>query len=150
MALTLIIYPATGYNSFVTLAEADTYAESLIGFTEWTALTDDDKMRLLITAFRNIVSLNGITLPATSEECLKESQVILAVNDNNLSISTSGGQASGQIKSAKVGSVAVEYVDGNPASQYSYWDDQYMRSCLASYGALIPTSGFSQIPLTRS
>lgn len=141
MALTLVIYPATDYNSFVTLAEADAIIESDVNYPTWAAETDDEvKKRYLITAFRNIVALNGLTLPATAEDCLKESQSLMAVHDIVNGISTASGTP-GQIESAKVGPVEVKYTDGSPASDIGVFP-AVVYKCLESYGAYFTGSSF--------
>jgi len=53
MALTLdATVGGTDSNTYCTLAEADTYHDSRLDNTNWTAATDDNKNRALVTATR--------------------------------------------------------------------------------------------------
>jgi len=45
-------------NSYATVAEADTYLDTIYGADEWATLDDDDKARLLITATKMIDRLS--------------------------------------------------------------------------------------------
>ena len=62
MAATIIV----GTNSWVTLAEADTYFESRAQSDSWTALSTDNKNIYLITAFNWIFYDPGFLAPASS------------------------------------------------------------------------------------
>ena len=140
MALSLIVYPATDYNSFVTLTEADAIIETTVYNSSWSGLPNDDKMRYLITAYRNIMILDGILLPDTATTCLKESQSLMAVHDKVNGISEASSNA-GQIQSAKVGSVAVTYTNGDPATMPSLYPSQAVK-CLEDLGASINSNSF--------
>lgn len=59
---------AVGTNSWVTLAEANTYFESHIGSSPWNALTDANKEKYLITAYRWIFYDSAFPVPAASTE----------------------------------------------------------------------------------
>ena len=61
MALTLTI----GTNTFVTLAETNSYLEGKIGAGNWFTLTDDEKKQCLISSFRWLVRL-GVPRTASS------------------------------------------------------------------------------------
>lgn len=59
---------AVGTNSWVTRAEANTYFEDRIETAPWDALTDADKDKYLVTAYRWLFHYTGITAPATADE----------------------------------------------------------------------------------
>jgi len=57
-----------GTNSWVTLAEADTYFSTRIGSAPWDALVDSDKEKYLITAYNWIYYDSAFNVPAASTE----------------------------------------------------------------------------------
>lgn len=59
---------AVGTNSWVTLAEADTYFSTHIGSAPWDALNDTDKEKYLITAYNWIYYDSSFDVPAASTE----------------------------------------------------------------------------------
>lgn len=64
-----------GTNSWVTVAEADTYFTLHIDGAKWTALTTDDKNKYLVTAYRWIFNNPGINVSATnSTQKVKDGQ----------------------------------------------------------------------------
>ena len=58
-------------NSYVTLAEADTYFETVPDSTAWDNKTDDQKNRALISATRSIDSLNYYGDRCDEDQALK-------------------------------------------------------------------------------
>ena len=56
----LIVYPAEGANSFVTIEEADLMSEQFIGYESCQNKTEDDRKRCLIAAFYKINLLDDI------------------------------------------------------------------------------------------
>lgn len=75
MAVTLTV----GSNSWVTLAEANTFLESIFD-TNWSGIsTDDDKKKCLITAFWLIYTWPEVSIPKNStDENVKIAQMRLA------------------------------------------------------------------------
>jgi hypothetical protein len=57
-----------GTDSWVTLAEANTYFESHIGSAPWDALTENEKEKYLKSAYRWIFYDNAFTVSAASTE----------------------------------------------------------------------------------
>jgi len=57
-----------GTNSWISLADANTYFESHIGSSPWDALSDNDKEKYLVTAYRWIYYDNAFNVPASSSE----------------------------------------------------------------------------------
>lgn len=70
-----------GTNSWVTVAEADSYLSEKFGIgTTWTSLTPSEKEQALITAYRWIQSLSIYTIsPSSTEEKVKHAQIELAL-----------------------------------------------------------------------
>lgn len=68
-----------GTNSWVTVAEADTYFADSFGRSAWSGLSNAVKEQLLITSYRWIQQQRLFTIPATStEEIVKQAQMELA------------------------------------------------------------------------
>ncbi len=80
MAITLTV----GTNTWVTLAEANSYMESKWGADDWSSLSDDNKKKLLITAFEWINSEPDYDI-STVTDSLKKAQIELAwfIYENN-------------------------------------------------------------------
>lgn len=62
MALTV------GTNSWISLASADSYFSDRISTTDWDALSDTDKEKYLVTAFRWIYYDSAFSVPLSSTE----------------------------------------------------------------------------------
>lgn len=70
-----MIVLTVGVNSWVTVAEADSYFEAKYGAAGWTAFTADEKKQLLISAFRWIRSQTIFSIPASSTaQTVKDAQ----------------------------------------------------------------------------
>jgi hypothetical protein len=73
MALTV------GVNSWVTVAEADTYLADKWGASDWATLTNPQKESLLISAYRWIQSKMDYSIsPASTSAAVKAAQIELA------------------------------------------------------------------------
>ncbi len=145
----LVIYPAVGYNSFVTLPEANTLADQFMTEDAWNALSDDDKMRRLTQAFFFIEGTIE-TMPAGPEECLNTTQVEMALFYNDTNYGGGGSSSGGEIKKAQVGPISVEYTEG---TQFTAEDNplgipERSYNCLDSYGIEFISS--NQFRLKRS
>lgn len=75
MALTV------GTNSWVTLAEANSYLSEKFGIgTTWSGLADSEKEAALITAYRWIMALSNYSIaPASTATKVKHAQIELAL-----------------------------------------------------------------------
>ena len=111
----MIIYPATGADSFVTVQQADLYISLLtMNSAEWTAIAPDDKERLLRIAFRDIIDhTDPTTYPTPLPACVGESQAMMAIHDsiNNLSSGVVNTSVTGALKKQKVGSIERQFYD---------------------------------------
>lgn len=74
MALILVI----NVNTWVTIAEADSYLEGKFDAGAWAPLSDTIKKQLLITAYRWIVGTPELVLPAVATDAMKNAQIELA------------------------------------------------------------------------
>lgn len=75
-----------GTNSWVTIAEADTYLTQKINVEDWFTLSDDGvsggttKENLLVTAYRWLLDAPGVSLSATtSDDNVKNAQIESAI-----------------------------------------------------------------------
>lgn len=132
-------------NSYVTLAEAETYFEARLHVTNWTGATDDIKNRALVMATNrinqetfygdretttqrlpfprdNLGYLDGILLDSTIPETLKEATYELALHLISIDMSKPSVDTS-NIKGVKVGSIAVDYaIDSTDNVSRNYHD----------------------------
>lgn len=99
-----------GTNTYVTLAEANTYMQdSIQGWLLWEAAGPDSQTRGLITAFRAINPLLTGVDPLNAPAPVKEAQILYAfylTQDAALEASTSTGS---NIKEAHAGPAGVEF-----------------------------------------
>lgn len=77
--MALVIYPLDGWNSFVTLLEADTIIATYVNDNGYLALTDPEKEAHLIQSAMLISLCPNIVLPVDTEEQLKNAQCQLTV-----------------------------------------------------------------------
>ncbi len=116
--MALVIYDATGYDSFCTVAEANTTVASLTLYnTTWTALSDAEKEVYLRIAFRVIVDGFEDITEIENSDCLKEAQALIAVNDLVTGLSADTEATTGAVKKQKAGVVEVQYYE--PSSDSS-------------------------------
>jgi hypothetical protein len=146
---TLIVFPDPGYNTFVSLAEADAIAENYLLAGEWQSMRESKRELYLLEAFRTMHTLEGFTDPVNDAGCLKTAQCEIAFHDAHFGISTSD-PSEAQIARQKAGPVEVEYFEKNGGSTLSKipataWD------CLKNYGATPPRAfgGIGSIGKTR-
>lgn len=113
--MALIIYPTTGYDSFVSLADAETILENNVPPSQrldWDAIVEDTTKQIYLRQ-ATLVIKGKITLPDTLEDDLKLAAAYLAnysigkdmVDDNDKD----------KIKRKKVDDIEVEYFSGRDA-----------------------------------
>ena len=81
--MSLTAYPTTGYNSFVSVADADAYFADRLHADEWTGATTDIKAASLLTAYRSLSELT-IVIDLTDEDALtaiKQAQMEQALHE---------------------------------------------------------------------
>ena len=110
-----------GTNSWITLDDSNTYMDASVNFDDWDLLTDDQKMRSLISAFRILSRANwnvdkfilGNTDPVPTP--LINAQVeygFILSQDASIASAATGDPAAG-IKKIKAGPVEQENFQGN-------------------------------------
>jgi len=144
MALVIIAdVGGTNSNSYVTLAEANTYFDARLHTSSWTNANDDTKNKSLVMATRrieqekfygdrasttqrlkwariNIGYLDGINMDNIIPELLKEAQYELAIHLIGTDMSKPSVDT-GNIAEASVGSISVKYaIDRNDNVSTSY------------------------------
>lgn len=128
-----------GTNTYVTLAEANTYLEDSVNAGAWAFLSDDDKIRALISAFRILekqpwagtktnpaqtadfprtgISCNGETVDgATVPADIKAAQIELAyVLSQDPTLATAANTGS-NTKRLQAGSASIEFFNSTDGS----------------------------------
>lgn len=152
-------------NSYVTLLEANNYFEARLYSDTWNNAQDDVKNRALVMATRrigqetfygdratdtqklpfpriNIGRLDGVELDNTIPDILKEAQFELAIHLLTVDMSKPSVDTS-NIKSVKVGSLAVDYaIDQNDNVSQSFDSlPPFVTSLLANLSRTVATGG---------
>jgi len=72
----MIVYPNTGYDSFISLDDAETYFSTRLHSDEFVSASDANQGAALITAFRSINELDLTIDPTESDQiqALKDAQ----------------------------------------------------------------------------
>ncbi len=155
MALT--IYPAVGYDSFVTVVDATDYIDRLtMHGPAWSALTESDQEVYLRIACRYIedgIDTDIYPLPDPAPACLGESQSLIAVQDVVYGFSTTTTtDSTGALKKQKVASLEVEYYDTDKVTNSASRVPSMAMPCLEDLGFALPSNigGLSQLVLGRS
>lgn len=116
----LIVYPATSWNSFSSLADANTIVLEEIPYAQrkdnWDSITDiagdltadQQKEVLLKQATRDIKLRLGDNLPSTLEYDLQLATVLLANHSVNIDMSNEDGSSNIKIEEV-TGAVKTEY-----------------------------------------
>ncbi len=155
--MALIIYPNTGYDTFITTVDATVVIQKYtLQSAAWIALSVDDQESYLRIAFRNIVD-NTPDFPDgvdPVDDCVGDAQALIASQDvtYGISASTTVGDV-GAVKKQKVASVEVEYYDpGTGVTETAPTIPEMAWSCLESIGYVRPSgvSGLTQSTLGRS
>jgi len=156
-------------NSYVTLAEADTFFEARLYIDVWDDSTDDSKNRALVMATRrieqetyygdretstqalkfpriNIGYLDGILLDGGIPELLKEAQCELALYMLSTDMSKPSVDTSA-IQEARVGSIAVKYaVDKNDNTSQSFDTlPPFVESLLSELSQTVSSGGVTYV-----
>lgn len=166
--MALILYPTTGYDSFISEADATTLISSYsLQSSQWLALdvpTREVYLRIATSKILSVVStdtenLSGYLDPSTYEastSCIPNSCALMAINDVVYQISAEINPNTGLISSEQVGDLKVTYFHGaNTSSRQLSSKNKNpfpleVRSCLMRYGASFSSSGIAQTTLERS
>tara|TARA_R110000772_G_scaffold5454_1_gene19462 strand:- start:13986 stop:14453 length:468 start_codon:yes stop_codon:yes gene_type:complete len=155
--MALIIYPTASYDSFITIADANTAVDSLTLYsTQWAAKSDTEKEIYLRIAFRNIDDHVNQTLTPYADPiatCVGEAQALMAIQDVVYGTSTPDTDLNGAIKKQKVASLEIEYYDVSSGKVISVPIVPPMAvPCLETLGYIFSVSvgNLSQLTLGRS
>ena len=130
MALT--IYPAPGFNSFMTVNEADEIISAFVNDKGWSGFDTPTKETHLKQAFVMIATCPNFTPPDTSDFLLKEAQGIMALyyigkDPLDYDVNTAA------VKREKLGGMEIEYQAGMRSKGGVVYPPQVM-SLLQAYG----------------
>ncbi len=145
----LVIYPAEGSNSFVSLVDADGYIEDTMEFESWQALSTDDRSRLLIATYeRFMLTKSFIPPPDLTDSCLPKAQSLTAAHIVKYDLLNYEGAQ--QTRKEEFGSIRTEFFKNETLDRLpvdSYPDEAW--ACLMSYGAEALATGMGTIRHTR-
>ncbi len=134
MAVTIIIYPADGANSFISIADADSIIEASLGYAQWAALSEDNKARWLIYAYEKINVIPTFVPPVDLVgSCLPRANAYLAIYSLSYNLNIVGGEQ--QVRIDKVGTLTTEYFKNEQLDRLTI--DEFpipVVQCLADYG----------------
>ena len=155
--MALVIYPTEDYDSFITLVDAVTVAETLtVNASAWTGLTDAEQEIYLRIALRRIedgVDQDEDPYPDPMPTCVGEAQALMAIQDVVYGISANTQAETGSVKKHKVSSLEIEYYDSTlGATRMVSVIPEMARPCLEELGYDVPPTilGLSQSTLGRS
>ncbi len=145
MAITdpLILYPDPLANSFITLQEADDIIEMTINNYLWIELSDEDRKRHLIKAFKRIYSIIEDNIPTPLDLCVAESQALLALQY----LINAKDYDERRIKAEKLGPMSTTYQDQDMLLPEELTDE--IAACLGKYGYLTFNNTVGSIQKTR-
>jgi len=108
--MALIVYPDVGFNSYISVEDADLKAVDYLNNSFWTALDEATKSQYLIQSFRVIHALEGFIapIPPAVAGCLPDAQLQIAMNDVQFGISLKT-YATQEVKKEEAGPVSMEY-----------------------------------------
>lgn len=163
--MALVIYPTTDYDSFVSIADANTIIEEYSLHNDlWSALSDAEKevyLRVGTDRIFSVIStddtdeayLDSTVYDATTS-CLPKSNALMAIHDVVYGLSTSINPNKGLITKEKVGDLEVNYFQGyskNPKSGIvTNPFPNIVKSCLETYGATFNLSGLTKASVENS
>jgi hypothetical protein len=142
--MALIIYPNDGYDSFISLADADALIASRYPLaSKWVELTDSEReVYLRLHCNTILTTIDKALLPETAG-CLAKANGIMAYNDVIYDISITVDRNNGLITKEKVGDVEVNYQQyRSNLSKKSVFNVE-VKQCLGKYGAV-----FSNLQVT--
>lgn len=153
-------------NTYLTLAEAETYFEGRLHVEVWDSSTEDNKNRSLVMASKRISQeaffgdrqndtqklsfprvglsyLDGVYLDGIIPEQIKEAQCELALHLLQTDMSKPSVDTS-NIKSVKVGSIGVDYAIDNNDNVSRGYDElpPFVTSLLSDFSRTVSSGGF--------
>jgi len=148
--MALVVYPDDGYDSFISLDEANSWISTHSPHAyKWYELDDDTKEIYLRLHCQTIQDKIDITLLSDHiNECVQYSNASMALNDVVYGITLNTNPNFGLVTKEKVGDVEIDYKQYvqnlNKPSLYT----TFVKNCLRLYGATFNTG--CQILLGKS
>lgn len=140
MALTVYVDNNTDFDSFISLADADTYiTETSIHSADWLALSTTDREVYLRIACNRILSRIDETL-LDGNACLAKANASMAIHDVVYKLSSDINPNTGLVTREKVGDLEVDYFHGGFRSSRQIKGivtDPFpseVKKCLSNYG----------------
>lgn len=108
------------YNSYVELEDADEYlAADMKRYSDWSAGSDDNRKRALVTATRYLSGLNWSSAPeyATAAQAVKDATSLLAADILGKPDLGDDSSTGSNVSSVKAGSAQVTFFRPSPGEQ---------------------------------
>ena len=144
--MALVICPDEGWNSFLTIEEADALIPTMTSDGKWLALPDSEKEILLVNSTSYIRAI--ATVDSDCDQCdFKTAQAMVIQTDL-----VSGGEflgfesSSNEYESVKVSSISVTYAGNKKSTDYDNipaFVSGILRDCLIVSDAGGVTTGFN-------
>jgi len=143
----LIIYPITGWSSFLTEPEADKFMKVQKDDGGWDKLTTEQKSMLLTQTTAQIRLCTGIKLPTTAEADLKAGQgyLLLQATRSDMTVFDPNEK---DVTKEKVGEIEINYAYRDKNSTVTTFPPMAVLF-LEQYGCS-GNSGFSQSPTVKA
>jgi len=153
--MSLIVYPTSDYDSFISVLDADSIiANNTLFNSNWTALTTTQKEVYLRIASTRILNVIDTALLDGTDSCLVKVSALMAVRDLVFEISSSINPNTGLVSSEKVGDLQVTYYHGNTNRQVRGKNmnpfPPEVVNCLADYDADIYLGGVGRARMVHS
>lgn len=145
--MALVVYPATGWNSFVDLARADEIIENFVNDNGWGGLDDTVKEQYLTQTALQISLCPNITLPDDVTQHLELAQCYLAVYAINADMIGYDPNEKA-VNYEAVDTVKVAYDTNKKGSASDF--PPIVNDLLRHYGCKKSSGGFSQTYAGRS
>lgn len=150
----LKVYPEVGYDSFVSLTDANAVIENnSVHSAQWIALTDDMKEVYLRIATGRILGVIDADQLGNFDYCLAKSTSLMAIKDLAYGISAEVNPNTGLVSREKVGDIEVSYFHGTNVGRVNGLDKNpfpvEVYDCLNSYGADFQATIFKTANVVR-
>jgi len=141
--MALIVYPDVGFNSYISVTDADLKAVDYLNNSFWTVLDEATKSQYLMQSFRVLQSLEGFIAPIPPElsGCLPDTQLQIAMNDVQFGISLRS-YATQEVKKQEAGPVSTEYFESASGALPPTIIPPIAIPCLKTFGYVPSTNVF--------
>ena len=149
----LVVYPIDGFDSFISLDDANKFiANNSVFNNQWTELSDEKKEVFLRISTRRILDVIDTTLlNGDTDICLVNASASMAVRDLVFNISAGVNENKGAIIKEKVEGIEVQYYHDSRTSIGALDKNPYrdVVNCLNSFGAKLNTGYGNQLKIER-